>query len=111
MPGPEFFQTPMGRHFYEHTMPDIAVALLRIAGRMDTDRANLVSAQKMLSEPAASGAAVNPRPAPTRERVEQVIEETLIADGESLLDDHGVDEAVARAIAKGIGAALFGGEE
>lgn len=35
MPGPEFFQTPMGRRFYESTMPDIATALLRIAGVLE----------------------------------------------------------------------------
>jgi hypothetical protein len=33
--GPEFFQTPMGRRFYESTVPDIATALLRIAERME----------------------------------------------------------------------------
>ena len=31
----EFFQTGMGRRFYESTMPDIAIALLRIAGAME----------------------------------------------------------------------------
>lgn len=33
--GPEFFQTPMGRRFYESTMPDVATALLRIAGALE----------------------------------------------------------------------------
>jgi hypothetical protein len=31
----EFFQTPMGRRFYESTAPDIATALTRIAERLD----------------------------------------------------------------------------
>lgn len=37
-PGPEFFQTGMGRRFYESTMPDIATALLRIAKALDKPR-------------------------------------------------------------------------
>jgi len=32
----EFFQTPMGRHFYEGTMPRIASALEKIANNMET---------------------------------------------------------------------------
>lgn len=33
MPGPEFFQTPMGHRFYEAIMPRIAEALQHLAGR------------------------------------------------------------------------------
>jgi hypothetical protein len=35
MSAPELFQTPMGRRFYESTLPDIAVALLRIASALE----------------------------------------------------------------------------
>ncbi len=34
---PEFFQTPMGKKYYEHTMPVIAQSLERIAKKMDID--------------------------------------------------------------------------
>lgn len=30
MSGPEFFQTPMGRRFYEHTMPELVRQLERL---------------------------------------------------------------------------------
>lgn len=35
MPGPEFFQTYMGKHFYESTAPRIARALERIADALE----------------------------------------------------------------------------
>jgi len=35
MPGPEFFQTRMGKAFYEGTMPRVAKALERIADVME----------------------------------------------------------------------------
>lgn len=35
MTGPEFFQTAMGRQFYDGTMPEIAKALRRIATAME----------------------------------------------------------------------------
>jgi len=35
---PEFFQTPMGRHFYEDTMPRIATSLEKIAETLDRPR-------------------------------------------------------------------------
>jgi len=34
--GPQFFQTPMGRRFYESDVPRIASALERIAKAMET---------------------------------------------------------------------------
>jgi hypothetical protein len=33
--GPEFFQTPMGRQFYDGTMPRIAKALDRVAAALE----------------------------------------------------------------------------
>lgn len=39
MPGPEFFQTLMGRTFYEATAPRIATALERIADALDKGKA------------------------------------------------------------------------
>ena len=35
MSGPEFFQTVMGRHFYDGTMPRVAEALERIADALE----------------------------------------------------------------------------
>lgn len=34
MPGPEFFQTPMGRRFYDSTMPRLAAALEVLAKKL-----------------------------------------------------------------------------
>jgi hypothetical protein len=30
MSGPQFYQTPMGRRFYEHTMPELVAQLARV---------------------------------------------------------------------------------
>ena len=32
---PEFFQTPMGRRFYEHTVPELAKQLERVADALE----------------------------------------------------------------------------
>lgn len=32
---PEFFQTPMGRRFYEHTVPELTKQLERIADALE----------------------------------------------------------------------------
>jgi hypothetical protein len=32
---PEFFQTPMGRRFYEHTVPELAKQLERVADGLE----------------------------------------------------------------------------
>jgi hypothetical protein len=33
--GPEFWQTPLGRRYYEHTLPDLAKQLQRIADALE----------------------------------------------------------------------------
>ena len=38
---PEFFQTPMGRRFYEHTMPELAKQLERVADALEALLAKL----------------------------------------------------------------------
>lgn len=32
---PEFFQTPMGRRYYEHTLPELAKQLERVADALE----------------------------------------------------------------------------
>jgi hypothetical protein len=31
----EFFKTPMGRHFYEHTMPELVKQITRVADALE----------------------------------------------------------------------------
>jgi hypothetical protein len=33
--GPQFFQTPMGRRYYEHTVPELAKQLERVADALE----------------------------------------------------------------------------
>ena len=33
--GPEFFQTPMGRTFFEHTMPELVKQITRVADALE----------------------------------------------------------------------------
>ena len=33
--GPEFFQTPMGRRFYEHTVPELVRQITRVADALE----------------------------------------------------------------------------
>ena len=46
--GPEFWQTPMGRRFYEHTMPEFVKQLERVANALEAILAKL--ARKELEE-------------------------------------------------------------
>jgi hypothetical protein len=39
--GPEFFKTPMGRRYYEHTLPELAKQLERIADVLEALLARL----------------------------------------------------------------------
>jgi len=48
MSGPEFFQTQMGRQFYENTMPEIVKALNRIATAMEKKRLKISGTEKDL---------------------------------------------------------------
>ncbi len=44
---PEFFQTPMGRRFYEHTMPELAKQLERVADALEA----LLAKKELEQEP------------------------------------------------------------
>lgn len=46
--GPEFFQTPMGRRYYEHTLPELAKQIERVADALEALLARL--AKKELEE-------------------------------------------------------------
>ena len=35
MPGPEFFQTQMGRRFYEHSVPELVKQIARVADALE----------------------------------------------------------------------------
>lgn len=45
MSGPQFFQTPMGKRFFEGTMPKLADALSKIAKRMEEDETSLETSE------------------------------------------------------------------
>jgi hypothetical protein len=49
VPGPEFFQTVMGKQFYDGTMPRIAKALERIADAMEKQQEPLAAAPELQS--------------------------------------------------------------
>jgi hypothetical protein len=48
MGGPQFFETRMGQRFYEHTMPEVAKQLARIADALE----NIASRQPPETRPA-----------------------------------------------------------
>ncbi len=39
--GPQFFQTPMGRRYYEHTLPELAKQIERVADALEALLARL----------------------------------------------------------------------
>jgi hypothetical protein len=47
---PEFFQTPMGRRFYEHTVPELVKQIERVAEALEALLAKLAK-QELGQEP------------------------------------------------------------
>jgi hypothetical protein len=64
MSGPEFFQTPMGKRFYEHTLPELVKQLGRLAD-LGERALPLVEAVVRPAQPRASASPEAPSSAPT----------------------------------------------
>ncbi len=64
MSGPEFFQTPMGKRFYEHTLPELVKQLGRLAD-LGERALPLVEAVVRPAQPRASASPESPSSAPT----------------------------------------------
>lgn len=63
--GPEFWQTPMGRRFYEHTLPELVTQLTRLA---DLGERVLGLVEAVVRPPRSSGGATQDAPTPADAR-------------------------------------------